>query len=66
MCLPRYKSLQRLNVKRAISMMIDNYDLYGRFVAASAAAPGDKIQTATGYGQRAVESLVQIIEERPA
>jgi len=61
----RYKSLQRLNVKRAVSMMMDNYDLNGCFVKASAAAPGSKVQTAVGYGTTAVESLIQIIEYFP-
>jgi len=43
----KYKELQRLNIKRAIGMMIDNYDLAGRFVRASAFAPSDKLNAAT-------------------
>ena len=35
----KYKELQRLNIKRAITFMLDNYDLRDRFVAASAFAP---------------------------
>merc|ERR1712032_1747520 len=58
----KYKELQRLNIKRAIGMMVDNYDLAGRFIRASAFAPSDKTNIATQYGNTAVEGLVQIIE----
>jgi len=61
----KYRDLQRLNIKRGVKMMIDNYDLEGRFVRASAFAPGDKVQTATSYGQTAVEGLIQILEYFP-
>eukprot|EP00965_Chrysotila_dentata_P056887 1887589-Pleurochrysis_carterae.AAC.1 len=58
----KYRELQRLNVKRAVGMMIDNYDLSGRFVRASAVAPRDKANAAASFGNTAVESLVQILE----
>merc|ERR1712216_307215 len=45
--------------------MLDNYDLRGRFVTASAFAPLDKQQQATDYAQTAVESLIQILEYFP-
>ena len=61
----KYKELQRLNIKRAISFMIDNYNLQDRFVTASAFAPLEKQQVATEYAQTAVESLVQILEYFP-
>lgn len=47
-------------------MMIDNYDLEGRFVRASAFAPSDKVQIATSYGQSAVEALIQVLEYFPS
>ena len=61
----KYKELQRLNVKRAISFMLDNYDLRDRFVTASAFAPLSQQQQATEYAQTAVESLIQILEYFP-
>jgi hypothetical protein len=61
----KYKELQRLNVKRAINFMLDNYALRDRFVLASAFAPADQQQVALTSAQRAVESLVQIIEYFP-
>ena len=61
----KYKELQRLNVKRAISFMLDNYNLRDRFVTASAFAPLSQQQLATEYAQTAVESLVQILEYFP-
>ena len=61
----KYKELQRLNIKRAISFMLDNYELRDRFVRASAYAPADKQQPSLSYAQTAVESLVQILEYFP-
>ena len=55
----RYRDVQRLSVKRAIGMMIDNSDLQSRFVSASSYADLSQLQTATEYGNTAVESLVQ-------
>ena len=61
----KYKELQRLNIKRAIAMMVDNYDLRDRFVRASAYAPTDQQQQALSYGNTAVEGLIQILEYFP-
>lgn len=54
------QELQRLNIKRAISFMLDNYSLRDRFVTASAFAPLESQQLATDYAQTAVESLIQV------
>lgn len=62
----KYRELQRLNIKRAIGMMIDNYDLRDRFVRASAAAPSSKLSQATEYANNAVENLIQVLEYFPA
>jgi len=62
----KFKELQRLNVKRAIGMMIENYDLRDRFVRASAYAPADRISDATIYGNTATEALIQILEYFPS
>ena len=61
----KYKDLQRLNIKRAVGMMLENSDLQGRFVAATAYAPPSKVTQATEYGNQAVEALVQILEYFP-
>ena len=61
----RAQELQRLNIKRAIKFMLDNYDLRDRFVTASAFAPLAQQQQATDYAQTAVESLIQILEYFP-
>jgi hypothetical protein len=61
----KYRDLQRLNVKRAIRMMIDNSDLATRFALATAFAPLDQVTAATDYGNTAVEALTQIIEYFP-
>jgi len=61
----KYKEIQRLNVKRAIKFMIDNYSLNERFVKASSFAPAMQVATAGQYGQAAVESLIQILEYFP-
>jgi len=61
----KYKELQRLNIKRAIKFMLDNYALRDRFVSASGYAPVDEQQEAFQYAQSAVESLIQIIEYFP-
>jgi hypothetical protein len=61
----KYKELQRLNIKRAVKFMLDNYSLRDRFVTASAFAPLEQQQQATDYAQTAVESLVQILEYFP-
>jgi len=61
----KYRDLQRLSVKRAIGMMIDNSDLQSRFVSASSYAELSELQTAVEYGNTAVESLVQILEYFP-
>lgn len=61
----KYKELQRLNIKRAINMMVDNYDLRDRFVRASAYAPIGQQQQALSYGNTAVEGLTQILEYFP-
>ena len=56
------KDLQRLNIKRSTSMILENSDLQGRFVAASVYADPSKVSEATEYGNNAVEALVQIQE----
>ena len=61
----KYKELQRLNVKRAVKFMLDNYSLQDRFIAASTFAPLDQQQLATSYAQSSVEPLIQIIEYFP-
>ena len=61
----KYKELQRLNIKRAVSFMLENYDLRDRFVTASAFAPLGEQQRATEYAQTAVEGLIQILEYFP-
>ena len=61
----KFKELQRLNIKRAISFMLDNYELRDRFVTASAFAPLSQQQQATEYAQTAVEGLIQILEYFP-
>ena len=61
----KYKELQRLNIKRAVGFMLENYSLRDRFVSASAFAPLEKQQVATDYAQTAVESLIQILEYFP-
>ena len=61
----KYKELQRLNIKRAIKFMLDNYALRDRFVTASSYASVDNQQLATSYAQTAVEALIQIIEYFP-
>jgi len=61
----KYKELQRLNIKRAVKFMLDNYSLRDRFVTASAFAPLEQQQQATDYAQTAVESLIQILEYFP-
>ena len=62
----KYRELQRLNIKRAIGMMIDNYDLRDRFVRASASAPSGKLQAAADFGNNAVENLIQVLEYFPS
>ena len=61
----KYKELQRLDVKRAIGMMLDNYELDDRFIRAAAYAPAGQTAAASGYGSKAVESLIQIMEYFP-
>ena len=61
----KYKELQRLNVKRAIRYMLDNYSLEERFNRAAAFAPREKVASATAYGANAAEALNQIIEYFP-
>ena len=61
----KYKELQRLNIKRAVNFMLENYSLRDRFVTASAFAPLEQQQQATDYAQTAVESLIQILEYFP-
>ena len=61
----KFKDLQRLNIKRAVGMMIDNSDLRERFVAASYYCDPMDVAAATQYGNTAVESLIQIIEYFP-
>jgi len=61
----KYKEVQRLNVKRAIKFMLDNYALNERFVKAASFAPSGQVMTAGQYGQNAVESLTQILEYFP-
>eukprot|EP00962_Isochrysis_galbana_P048618 scaffold20339_cov120-Isochrysis_galbana.AAC.4 len=41
----KYRELQRLNIKRAVGMMLENYDLAGRFNKAASAAPKDQVPT---------------------
>ncbi|KAL3905236.1 MAG: hypothetical protein SGPRY_010984, partial [Prymnesium sp.] len=55
----KYRELQRLNIKRAIKFMLDNYSLNERFVKAASFAPASQVVAATQYGQAAVESLIQ-------
>ena len=45
--------------------MLDNYDLNGRIVAASAYAPSGQQQRAINYGSTAIEDLTQILEYFP-
>jgi len=61
----KYKELQRLNIKRAVSFILDNYALRDRFVAASVWLPNEQQGDALAYAGRAVESLVQILEYFP-
>ncbi len=61
----KYKELQRLDVKRAINMMVNNYDLDECFIRSSAFAAKGKTAAASGYGSKAVESLIQILEYFP-
>jgi hypothetical protein len=42
----KYRELQRLNIKRAVGMMLENYDLAGRFNKAASAAPKEQVATA--------------------
>ena len=56
----KYKEVQRLNVKRAIKFILDNYALNERFTKATSYAPSSQIATAGQYGQAAVESLIQV------
>ena len=58
----KYKSLQRLDVKRAVGMMIENYDLSTRFVRAAGSAAIENQGVANQYGNKVVESLTQILE----
>ena len=46
-------------------MLLDNYDLNGRIVAASAYAPSGQQQRAINYGSTAIEDLTQILEYFP-
>jgi len=62
----KYKELQRLNIKRAVGMMIDNYDIRDRFVRASGFARGGDVNSATMYGNTCTESLQQILEYFPS
>ena len=61
----KLKDLARLNIKRSVGMILDNSDLQGRFVAATAYADPNKVSEATAYGSQAVEALVQILEYFP-
>jgi len=61
----KYKDLQRLNIKRAVGMMLENSELRERFVSASLYCPPDQVQVATQAGNTAVESLIQILEYFP-
>jgi len=42
----KYRELQRLDIKRAIGMMIENYDLAGRFNKAASAASKEQVRGA--------------------
>jgi len=61
----KYKELQRLNIKRAVKFMLDNYSLRDRFVTASAYASASEQQDALQFAQTAVESLIQVVEYFP-
>mmetsp|Transcript_15392 Transcript_15392/g.49189 ORF Transcript_15392/g.49189 Transcript_15392/m.49189 type:complete len:232 (+) Transcript_15392:20-715(+) len=61
----KYRDLQRLNIKRATRMMLENSDFATRFNKASAFAPRDQVMQATTYGNTAVEGLNQILEYFP-
>ena len=51
----KYKELQRLDIKRAIRFLLENYSLQDRFVTASAFASGASQQAALERGQRVTE-----------
>ncbi len=40
----KYRELQRLDIKRAVGMMLENYDLRSRFNRASSAAPREQVR----------------------
>lgn len=61
----KFKELQRLNVKRAIRMMIENSDMQSRFARASIYVNRDDVTKATEAAALAVEGLNQIIEYFP-
>jgi hypothetical protein len=61
----KFKDLQRLNIKRAIGMMLENSELRERFISASLYCPPEQIAQATTFGNSAVENLIQILEYFP-
>jgi len=61
----KYKELQRLNIKRAIRMMVDNSSLQDRMVTATAFISMDDQTKANNYARSAIEGLVQILEYFP-
>jgi hypothetical protein len=61
----KFKELQRLNVKRAIRMMIDNSYMQSRFARATVYVDRSDVATATEAGATAVEALTQILEYFP-
>jgi len=61
----KYKEVQRLNVKRAVNMMVENSNLRDRFVRSVAYLPVNEQQQGLQLGQTAVEGLIQILEYFP-
>lgn len=61
----KYKELQRLNIKRAVRFLLDNYELQQRFVNAASYAPRSRVVSAGSAGNAAAEALIQILEYFP-
>eukprot|EP00965_Chrysotila_dentata_P213741 6187812-Pleurochrysis_carterae.AAC.2 len=53
----------RQNVERSVAMMIDNFDLPGRFVRASAFLPPDQQEAAQFYSESTIQSLDDIVDD---
>lgn len=61
----KYKELQRLNIKRAVKFLLDNYELENRVARATQLIPAEQQSEALQFGNRAVESLQQILDYFP-